>query len=138
MALKLGKALSFLLYFIKKNIAMTNQEIANRLFELCSQGKYETAQNELYSADAESFEPEHSPMSHVKGLDAIKAKGDHFQSSVEAMHGGHVGTPIVSGRYIAMTIAIDATFKGRGRMNMEEIAVYKVADGKIVEERFLY
>jgi hypothetical protein len=77
-------------------------------------------------------------MSYVKGLDAIIAKGDHFQNSLEAIHGGHVGDPIVSGNYIAMTIAIDATFKERGRMNMDEIAVYKVADGKIVEERFLY
>jgi hypothetical protein len=117
---------------------MTTTEIAARLHELCSQNQYEAAQTELYHPDAESFEPEGAKMAYAKGLEAIKAKGDHFQASVEEIHGGHVGQPIVANNYIAMTISLEATFKGMGRVNMDEIAVYKVADGKIVEERFFY
>jgi hypothetical protein len=33
---------------------------------------------------------------------------------------------------------MDITFKGMGRVPMEEIALYKVADGKIVSEQFFY
>jgi len=54
---------------------MTPQVIANRLHELCSQGKYEEAQRELYSEDALSVEPPHSQgLQSVKGLDGIIKK----------------------------------------------------------------
>jgi hypothetical protein len=33
---------------------------------------------------------------------------------------------------------MDVTMKGQGRMNMDEIAVYEVKDGKIVKEQFFY
>lgn len=117
---------------------MTIQEIAGRLVELCREGKYETAQEELYSAEAESFEPENAQLVYAKGLDALKAKGDHFQSKIEEMHGGYVSDPVIAGNHIAMAIGLDVTMKGMGRVNMEEIAVYKVSDGKIVSETFIY
>jgi hypothetical protein len=118
---------------------MTTQEIANRLVELCRQGQYETAQKELYADDAISIEPPGNPMSGtVHGLDAIIAKGHQFQAGVEEIHGGSVSDPIVAGNVFAATIVIDATFKGMGRMAMEEVAAYKVKDGKIVSEEFIY
>jgi limonene-1,2-epoxide hydrolase len=33
---------------------------------------------------------------------------------------------------------MDMTFKGRGRMQIEEIGVYHVRDGKVVSEQFFY
>jgi ketosteroid isomerase-like protein len=33
---------------------------------------------------------------------------------------------------------LDATMKGRGRMDMREICVYHVRDDKIVQEQFFY
>ncbi|MFM9653791.1 SnoaL-like domain-containing protein [Streptomyces galilaeus] len=33
---------------------------------------------------------------------------------------------------------MDATFKDRGRMTIEEVCVYQVADGKITLEQFFY
>lgn len=36
---------------------MTTAEIARRLVELCKEAKYEQAQRELHSPDAESVEP---------------------------------------------------------------------------------
>ena len=118
---------------------MTTQEIASRLYELCSQGQYDQAQKELYALDAISMEPTHAQgMQTVQGIENIIKKGDEFMASVEEMHGGSVGQPIVAGNHIAMTISIDATYKGMGRMAMEEIAVYEVKDGKIVKEQFFY
>jgi hypothetical protein len=35
-------------------------------------------------------------------------------------------------------MSIDATYKERGRMAMDEICVYQVRDGKIVHEQFFY
>jgi SnoaL-like protein len=118
---------------------MTPQVIANRLHELCSQGKYDEAQQELYSEDAISVEPPHAQgLQSVKGLDAIIQKGAQFRDMIEEVHGVSASTPIVAGNNIAMAVIIDATFKGMGKQHMEEIAVYDVKDGKIVKEQFFY
>jgi len=118
---------------------MTVQDIANRLYEHCKAGQYQQAQEELYADDAVSIEPvgSHGPQS-VKGRDEIVKKGEQFQQSIEEIHGGSVSEPIVAGNHFALTISIDATFKGMGRMLMEEIAVYEVKDGKVVKEQFFY
>jgi len=118
---------------------MTTQDIANRLYELCKASQFQQAQEELYADDAVSIEPVGAPGSQsVKGRDEIVKKGEEFRDSVEEWHGGDVTTPIVLGNHIALGITLDATFKGMGRMKMEEIAVYEVKDGKIVKEQFFY
>ena len=118
---------------------MTIQEIAHRLTSLCREGKYEQAQKELYSADAESVEPPHSKgFQTVKGLDAIVEKGHQFTNMVEAIHSNTVGDPIIAGENFAITNILDLTMKGMGRMNMEELAVYTVRDGKVAKEQFFY
>jgi hypothetical protein len=40
---------------------MTTQDVANRLHELFKENKWEKAQQELFSEDAESIEPAHAP-----------------------------------------------------------------------------
>jgi limonene-1,2-epoxide hydrolase len=35
-----------------------------------------------------------------------------------------------------MTLAMDVTMKGQGRMKIEEVCVYEVKDDKIVSEQF--
>ena len=97
------------------------------------------AQEELFSEDAESVEPAHSPgLQTVKGLDNIRKKGEMFNSMVEEMHGGYVGEPIVAGNFIAVAMGMDVTMKGAGRSKMDEICVYQVKDGKIIREEFFY
>lgn len=117
---------------------MTVQEIANRLVALCREGNYETAQRELYSPDAVSIEPYATPEfpQETRGRDAIIEKGRKFVAMIEEMHGGEVGDPIIAGHSFACTMHMDVTMKGQGRMNMTEICVYEVKDGKIVSERF--
>lgn len=118
---------------------MTTQEVANRMNELFKQYKWAEVQEELFADDAESIEPENSPgLKSVKGKEAIKKKGDDFNNMVEEMHGGWVSDPLVGGNHISFAMGIDATYKGMGRQNMEEIAVYEVKDGKIVKEQFFY
>lgn len=118
---------------------MTTQEIADRLVALCNEGKYEQAQRELYAPNAKSIEPASAQgMQSVEGLDAIIAKGNQFQAMIQEVHSGSVGGPLVAGNQIAITIGLDVSFKDGSRMNMDEIAVYTVSDGKIVQEQFFY
>lgn len=120
---------------------MNTEAVAKRLVELCRQGKYEQAQDELYADDAVSVEMEGLPpdaLGNVKGMDAIREKGRRFNESIETVHGGSVGDPIVAGNWFSLVMSMDATFKGRGRIEMNEICVYQVRDGKIVHEQFFY
>jgi hypothetical protein len=77
-------------------------------------------------------------MTNVKGLDAIKKKGEQFNEMVEEVHDGRTSEPVVGGRYFSVAMMIDATMKGAGRQKMDEIAVYEVKDGKIVKEQFFF
>jgi len=117
----------------------TTQEVANRMNELFKAFKWTEVQEELFAENAVSIEPPHAQgLQTVEGLAAIKKKAEDFNNMVEEFHGGWVGDPIVGGNHIAFAMGIDATYKGMGRQNMEEIAVYEVKDGKIVKEQFFY
>ena len=119
---------------------MTTQEVANRLVNLCSGGKFDQAAEELYSPDIVSMEAGAPPgMSREsKGIAAVKAKGDWWVANHE-VHSVKVEGPIVAGSHFAVTFKLDVTFKPESkRFQMEEVAVYKVADGKIVYEEFFY
>lgn len=120
---------------------MSTLNVAKRLVELCRQGKYEQAQDELYADDAVSIEMEgmqSGALGNVEGLDAIREKGKRWGENIVEIHAASVGEPIVAGDWFAVTMAIDATYKDMGRVPMEEICVYQVRDGKIVREQFFY
>jgi ketosteroid isomerase-like protein len=119
---------------------MTTQEIASKLVKLCSEGKFQEATEALYSPDIVSMEPGAPPgqSRESKGLEAVKAKGEWWASNHE-VHSATVEGPLVAGSHFAVTFKLDVTFKPQSkRFTMEEVAVYKVADGKIVYEEFFY
>ena len=118
---------------------MTTQEIANKLVQLCSQGKFQEAMA-LYSPDIVSMEAGAPPgqSRESKGLAAVKAKGEWWAANHE-VHGATVEGPLVAGSHFAVAFKLDVTFKPQSRrFQMEEIGVYKVVDGKIIYEEFFY
>ena len=117
---------------------MTTQQVANRLVELCRKGEIQKAGEELYADTIVSIEPEHAPTKTAKGKAAVVKKGQQFASMIEERHGGSFSDPIVCGRHFSVAMTLDATFKGKGRMKLEEICVYEVKDDKIVFEQFFF
>ncbi|TWI01696.1 SnoaL-like protein [Luteimonas cucumeris] len=120
---------------------MNTQQVAERLAALCREGKYEQAQKELYADDAVSIEMndmKSGALGNVSGLAAIREKGRTWKENIVAIHGGSVGDPIVAGDWFSLAMSIDATYKDMGRVDMQEICVYRVRDGKIVLEQFFY
>ena len=117
---------------------MTTKEIAIRLVELCRKGEFEKAQKELYAKDAVSIEPYATPdfEKETKGLDALLKKGDKFTSMVEKYNSIQVSDPLVSGNSFAVALNMNLTMKGKGAMDMAELCVYQVKDGKIISESF--
>ena len=118
---------------------MTTQEVADKFMEMANHGKYNEIQDKLYAENCVSIEPAKSPgLNNVEGLNAIKEKGKKFNEAIEEMHGGYTGNAIVAGNHFAVTMGMDVTMKGTGRMKMDEIAVYEVKDGKIIKEQFFF
>lgn len=117
----------------------TTAEVAAKFNEYAQSGNWEKIQEDLFAESAVSIEPPGSPgLQSVEGLAAIKEKGRKFNESLEEMHGGYSTEPIVAGNFFSVAMGMDATFKGMGRMRIDEIAVYEVKDGKIVKEQFFY
>jgi len=119
---------------------MTTQEVANTLVSLCSQGKFLEATKALYSPGIVSMEAIAPPggSRESKGLPAVLAKGEWWAANHE-VHSATVEGPLVAGSHFAVTFKMDVTSKPLGRrFQMEEVAVYKVEDGKIVYEEFFY
>jgi hypothetical protein len=119
---------------------MTTKEVADKLVKLCSEAKFKEATETLYSPDIVSMEAGAPPggSRESKGLPAVLAKGEWWVANHE-VHGAVVEGPLVAGAHFAVTFKLDVTFKPESRrFTMEEVGVYKVADGKVVYEEFFY
>ena len=119
---------------------MNIKEVADTLVKLCSQGKFHEAMEALYSPDIVSMEAGAPPgqSREAKGIAAVRAKGEWWTANHE-VHSATVEGPLIAGAHFAVTFKLDVTFKpDKRRFTMEEVAVYKVADGKIVYEEFFY
>ena len=94
----------------------------------------------MYAPDVASIEPHATPghEKETRGLNAVVEKGRKFTSMVEKMHSLKISDPIVGGDAFACTMQLDMDMKGQGRINMAEVCVYQVKDGKIVSEQFFY
>lgn len=119
---------------------MTTKEVADALVKLCSEGKFEEATKTLYSPDIVSVEAGAPPgrSRETKGLPGVLAKGEWWVANHE-VHSSKVEGPLVADSHFAVTFKMDITFKPENRrFQMEEVAVYKVEDGKVAYEQFFY
>lgn len=117
---------------------MSTQQVANRLVALCRQGQFNEAYHELFDQKAVAIEPEGAPNQRVEGRDKLLQKSQGFAQDIKEMHSFSVSEPVVSSDHFAVSMKMDLTSHSRGRNEMDEICVYQVKDGKIVQEQFFY
>jgi len=117
---------------------MTTKEVADKLVAYCRQGQFESATADLYADNIVSIEPAGSPMEKVEGIEAVIAKGKHFNDMVEEFHSMEVSEPVVAEQFFSCSMKMDVTYKEGGRNTMEEVCLYHVTDGKIDREEFFY
>jgi ketosteroid isomerase-like protein len=119
---------------------MTTMEIGKTLVELCQQGKNFEAIDTLYADDVVSVEAGAPPgmSAETVGKAGVLAKGQWWIDNHE-VHSGETTGPWPHGDQFIVGHRYDVTFKQSGqRFVMEEMALYTVADGKIVREAFFY
>lgn len=118
---------------------MTTEEVAQKLVHLCKEGKYLEAYD-LYAEDAVSVEMDGWVAGEqiTKGKSNILEGFNQWHSNIQEMHGGSVGDPVVAGNHFVVPMTSDVTFKQGGRVQMDELCVYEVADGQIKKAQFFY
>jgi hypothetical protein len=118
---------------------MTTQEVAVRFNELAQQEKWFDIQDELFADHVKSIDPPDSPyFKYAEGKSAVRKKGEDFVKRVEAAHKRYTTEPIVTGNHFAVGREVDITVQGHGRIQINEIMLYKVKDGQIISEQFFY
>lgn len=117
---------------------MKTNEIAQRLVELCNNGEWEKPYEELYSPHIISMEPGDGQFKRCEGMGQLMEKGKWWNETFE-VHSSVAKGPLVADDYFSVVFNMDTTHKPSGqRSRMSEVAVYKVANGKIVEEQFFW
>ncbi len=116
---------------------MSTLEIASGLVTLCQQEKSAEAVRAYYAPDFVSYEA--APEAPVtRGIDAALAGVAWWDANME-VHSGEAVGPFINGDQFAVRFTYDITDKTTGkRSTMDEVALYKVENGKIAEAYFLY
>lgn len=120
---------------------MTTQDIAQAVAALCKDGKFAEAAATWWADDVVSIEATPGDMAVVTGRAAAEAKTAWWAANHE-VHGFAVEGPFVNGDQFTLIFAMDVTPKtgpmDGQRMEMREVGLYTLCNGKIAEERFFY
>jgi ketosteroid isomerase-like protein len=117
---------------------MDTLTIANDFVKICSTGDFDQAGEKYWSPDVVSVEPMPGDMQVATGVAAVRAKGEWWYANHE-VHGVTVSGPYVSGDQFIVRFEMDLTPKASGtRIQMDEVGIYDLKDGKIIRESFFY
>ncbi|WP_426165774.1 SnoaL-like domain-containing protein [Sandarakinorhabdus sp. DWP1-3-1] len=116
---------------------MDTKAIAADVVAMAKAGNLDGIGEKYWSDDIVSMEAMDGPMARLQGHAAVHEKGVWWNGAHE-VHSVETRGPWVNGDQFAIHWAMDVTQKESGqRIQMEEIALYTVRDGRIVEEKFL-
>jgi SnoaL-like domain len=118
---------------------MNTEEVANKLVELCRKGEWRKALDELYGKDIVSVEAHEmgNMPAEMRGIEQVRGKTDWWEKNME-VHSAKVGGPFVARDTFVVQFDIDVTDKeSKKRMQMSEVGIYTVKDGKVTREEFL-
>ncbi len=118
---------------------MNTEEVAKKVVELTTKQAWVEALETLYDKDIVSVEARSmdgsSPETH--GTKGVREKIDWWTNAME-VHSFEVRGPFVAHDRFVVQYDIDITDKdSKKRMQMSEVGVYTVKNGKIVREEFL-
>ncbi len=123
-----------------QNATTSTHQVAERLVELCRAGKMTEAQHELWADDVNCISPPMGPGEavHTKGKNENMEREKKFAEMIQEVHNSVISDPVVAGNVFAISWSFDVTLKGQGRQVMDEICVYHVKDGKVVQEQYIF
>jgi ketosteroid isomerase-like protein len=118
---------------------MNTEEVAKKLVEFCRKGEWMKAIDDLYAKDIVSVEAqamENMP-AEMRGIDQVRGKTEWWEKQME-VHSAKVTGPFVARDTFVVQFDVDVTDKAsKKRMQMSEVGIYTVKDGKVAREEFL-
>ena len=118
---------------------MNTEEVAQKLVEYCRKGEWMQAVNDLYAKDIVSVEPremENMP-AEMRGIDQVRGKTEWWEKNMQ-VHSAKVTGPFVARDTFVVQFDVDVTDKASNkRMQMSEVGIYIVKEGKVAREEFL-
>lgn len=112
--------------------------IADDVLALARAGQFDAIGEKYWDADVVSIESGDGPMAVTEGIDAVRGKSDWWNSA-HSVNSASAEGPWLNGDQFTVRFSMDVTVKDSGeRIQMDEIALYTIDDGKIIEERFFY
>ena len=121
---------------------MSAQEIGQKLVAFCKEGQNLESINTLYAPNVVSIEAAAPPGGGervTEGIEGVRGKNQWWVEHPE-IHSAFVHGPYPHGDdRFAVRFQYDITHKPSGmRMQMDEVGVFTVKDGKVVREEFFY
>jgi ketosteroid isomerase-like protein len=118
---------------------MNNVKLIDRFQELAMAEKWFEIQDELFADDVESIEPKDSPwLADARGKQAVREKAMAWVNRITAVHSTSTTAPIVAENHFVVGRKMDLTVQDLGRVQMDQLMLYEIRDGKIVKEQFFY
>lgn len=116
---------------------MSPQEIANEFVK-----RYRStnpfSKYELYAEHCVSIEsPKNGHKTETIGLENIKIKGQNFYKQFDEVTKREVGNPVVNENSFSVNFSIHGT-KNNKPLEINEVALYSIENGKITSEEFIY
>ena len=114
--------------------------VAEELVTLCRANRNLEAIARLYSPDIVSIEPVGSETmpAEMRGIDVVQKKNEWWYDTYQ-VNAVDVQGPFLGQDQFAVRYEFDTTNKSTGqRLQMTEMALYTVQDGKVVREQFFY
>lgn len=111
---------------------------AQKLQNMMAEGKTMEAFEELYHDNVQVFE---MPTGEQRnGKDAQRKAIEGWFAAVKEVNGGGVNSITANEETATSSVEtwMDVTMQDGSRMKMEEVAIQKWEDGKIIEEKFYY
>ena len=115
-------------------------EVGQKLVELCKANKNMEAMETLYSPDIVSVEAAEMPGMgrEARGREAVLGKGKWWSGN-HIVHSQEVEGPWPHGDRFIVRFKYDVTNKpSNKRLQMDELGLFTVANGKVVREEFFY
>ena len=118
---------------------LTVNEIAARFHELAQQEKWFEIQDDFFAENVRSIDPPGSPyFGYAEGKEDVRRKGKDFVGRITEVHRLYTSAPLVSGNHFVVGRETDITVQPHGRIQITQVMLYEVKDGKIVLEQFFY
>lgn len=119
---------------------MTTQEIADQLVSKLKAGDFMGAYDLFDQEKAKHYEPKSPVVSfrNLTGIQAIKEKDQAMASGIAKVSLPEIDQVTVKSNVIALNYKMALELKDGNALNLDEVIVYEVENGKIISENIFY